>query len=161
MTMPNILHTETLDEALYNTIHRNDKPLKAIAEEIGMSASYLTRSALPDNEDSETGSGCRFPLKKLISLIRATGNFSVIDFVEHALGRVAFKLPVCRGEKDIVRQAMKATKEFGELMGEVSKAMDDRIITKPEREDIQREARHTIEAVCALLQMVKKGGSNV
>lgn len=56
----------TLKECLYATIHRNKKPLKLIAEEIGMSENYLTRSALPDLEESDTGSGCRFPLKKSI-----------------------------------------------------------------------------------------------
>jgi len=49
----------TLTEYLYSTIHRNKKPLKLIAEEIGVSDSYLTRAALPDQEDSDTGTGCR------------------------------------------------------------------------------------------------------
>lgn len=76
----------TLRECLYNTIHRSKKPLKVIAEEIGMSENYLTRAALPDPEESETGTGCRFPLKKLIQLIRATGDYSVLDNIEHSLG---------------------------------------------------------------------------
>lgn len=32
-----------LKDCLYRTIHRNEKPLKVIAEEIGMSENYLAR----------------------------------------------------------------------------------------------------------------------
>lgn len=111
----------TQQEALYQTIHKNKKPLKAIAEEIGVSANYLDRAALPDQEDSDTGTGCRFPLKKLIPLIRSTNDYSVLDVTEHSLGRVGILLPPPgkMSTAAICRLTMTSVKKFGDLVGEV------------------------------------------
>jgi hypothetical protein len=127
----------TLKDRLYDTIHRNHKPLKAIAEEIGMSENYLARAALPDQEESDTGSGCRFPLKKLIPLIRATDNFSVLDYIEDSLGRVAITIPTMKTtSKPVYRLAMKADKEFGELMAELESDLADGKLNTSEKERI-------------------------
>jgi hypothetical protein len=147
----------TLKECLYQTIHRNNKPLKAIAEEIGMAESYLTRSALPDPDESDTGTGCRFPLKKLIPLIHATGDFAVLDFIELSLGRVAFALPV--GKKDvngICRLALRSVKEFGELMAAIDKSMADSLLTVQETERIRREGYEAIQTIMTLIHAVEK-----
>lgn len=147
----------TIRECLYNTVHRNKKTLKAIAEEIGMSENYLTRAALPDAEDSETGTGCRFPLKKLIPLIRATNDFSVLDIIEHNLGRVGVPLPTPSGTltADICRSTMHSVKEFGELIGWIEKAVDDGKVTPAENEKIQREGYQAVQAILALLEVCK------
>ncbi len=148
----------TLTDCLYSTIHRNKKPLKVIAEEIGMSENYLTRAALPDQEDSETGTGCRFPLKKLIPLIRATNDFSVLDTIERNLGRVGVPLPTPSGAltADICRLTMHSVSEFGELIGWIEKAVDDGKVTPAENEKIQREGYQAVQAILALMEVCKK-----
>lgn len=146
----------TLRESLYNTIHRSKKPLKVIAEEIGISENYLTRAALPDLEDSDTGTGCRFPLKKLIPLIRATNDYSVLDHIEHSLGRFGVLLPPPAGTltADVCRLAMKSVTEFGELMAHVESAADHKI--KPvERENILREGYQAVQAIMSLMAACK------
>ena len=104
---------KTLRECLYETIHRtHGRSLKLIAEEIGMSQSYLTRAALPDHDEDEGGSGCRFPLNKLVPLIKATNNYSVLDSLEASVGRVAVAMP--KGESslhDVCRLAMQTVKK--------------------------------------------------
>jgi hypothetical protein len=145
-----------LRECLYKTIHRNHKPLKLIAMEVDMSENYLTRSALPDPEDSDTGTGCRFPLKKLIPLIRSTGDFSVLDCIEQSLGRVAFLLPPpSRNLPDVYRLTMVSVREFGELMAEVEKAVSDGSISQSELGRIQEEGYEAIAAVVTLLKSLE------
>lgn len=147
----------TLKDCLYSTIHRNRKPLKLIAEEIGMSENYLTRSALPDPEESDTGSGCRFPLKKLIPLIRATGDFSVLDLIEDSLGRVAIPVPRANESmKDICRLTMKSVKEFGELMAVLDASMTDGRLTKNEVASLQGEGYDAIQAITNLIHGIKR-----
>ena len=148
----------TIREALYSTIHRNKKPLKAIAEEIGISENYLTRAALPDAEDSDTGSGCRFPLKKLVPLVRATNDFAVLDVIERSLGRAGVMIPPAGKAKtaDICRLTMSSVKEFGEMVGEVEKSLRDNKIKTEERERIQREGYQALQAILALMAACKE-----
>lgn len=147
----------TLKDQLYSTLHRNTKPLKLIAEEIGVSENYLYRSALPDADESETGTGCRFPLKLLPALIRSTGNFAVLDFIEQSLGRVAFTLPSpdCR-LSDICRLAMIAVKEFGELMAEMEASIADNILAEDEKTRITKEGYDALQAINSLLESVQR-----
>jgi len=149
----------TLRDCLYRTIHRNQKPLKAIAEEIGMSENYLSRAALPDPEESETGTGCRFPLKRLIPLIRATGDFTVLDHIERSLGRVAVSLPAAApgSLRDVCRLALRAVSEFGDLMREIDKSMADQLVTAAEMERVQVEAHQAVAAIVRLIGAMENG----
>lgn len=147
----------TLRDCLYRTIHQNKKPLKAIAEEIGMSENYLTRAALPDADDSDTGTGCRFPLKKIIPLISATKDFSTLDFIENALGRVAIELPKASSNiDDICRIALRSVREFGQLMAEMDIALADKKITLAEKNRINKEGHEAMQAVMALIRAVER-----
>lgn len=149
--------TKTLKDELYETIHRNKKPLKAIADELDVSENYLTRAALPDQEDSETGTGCRFPLKKLIPLLRCTNDNRVLDYIESAVGRVAYSLPKAGASaKDLYRQAMRATKEFGELIGALEQALADDVLTEEEKLQILKDGYKAMQGQAALLEAVKK-----
>lgn len=142
----------TLRDTLYQTIHRNRKPLKLIAEEIGMSENYLTRAALPDHDEQESGSGCRFPLKKLIPLIRSTADYRILDHIEASLGRVAIVLPKAHHQEDqIVRLTMQSVKEFGELMSTLDESLSDGNLSKMEIANIVREGQHAIQAIVSLL----------
>lgn len=150
-------NTQTLTEALYNTVHRGAKALKVIAEEIGVSDSYLTRAALPDHDDCETGTGCRFPLKKLIPLIRSTDDYQVLDAIEASLGRVAITLPIgLASARDICAQSMRSSKEFGELMAAIGTALEDNKLTDAERDHICQVSYKLLAAVSALSAMVRK-----
>jgi hypothetical protein len=147
----------TLRECLYQTIHRNNKPLKLIAEEIGMSENYLTRAALPDQEDSDTGTGCRFPLKKLVPLIRATTDYSVLDHIEQSLGRVAITLPPLNDSlQDIYRLSMRSIKEFGELMAALDAGMADGRLTDKEISDLKKEGYEAVQAIATLINALEK-----
>lgn len=145
----------SLKDALYKTIHNCKLPIEALAEEVGMAASYLYRSALPDPDtDGTDASGVRFPLKKVIPLIRATGDFQVMDYLERTLGRVAVVVKA-DGEKStaaLANQAIFAAAEFGDLMREINHSLGDGKLTQDERDRIQVEGW---EAVIAIVQLLK------
>jgi hypothetical protein len=146
----------TLKDCLYRTLHQNHKPLKAIAEELSMSVSYLTRTALPDQEESDTGSGCNFPLKKLIPLVHATGDFTVLDFIEQSLGRMSVVLPDPSANiSDICRLTMTSVREFGHMMSEIESGIADGKITERERERILKEGHEAIQAIMNLIYTLK------
>jgi hypothetical protein len=147
---------KTLTDCLYDTIHQSNKSIEVIAEEIGVSSSYLYNSARPDQEDSDTGTGCRFPLKKLIPLVRSTRNYCTLDHIENALGRVAITIPTGNESLDgIYKLTMQAVQEFGELMSEVSKSVTDGRLKSRERERIELEGYEAIQAIVALIEAVK------
>ena len=58
---------------LHLTVHSSKKSVEEIADECGISTSYLYRSCL------EGDSGCKFPLELLIPLMRSTGDYRVLD----------------------------------------------------------------------------------
>lgn len=149
---------KTLKECLYETVHRNKKPLKSIAEEIGMSENYLTRACLPDQEESDTGSGCRYPLKKLIPLIRATGDYATLDFIERSLGRVAITLPesfTTGNIQSICHLALRSVTEFGHLMAQVDSSIGDQFITPAEKEVVVKEGYEAIQAIISLVKYIE------
>lgn len=147
----------TLKDNLYRTIHQNKKSLKAIAEEIGMSENYLYRSALPDTDESDTGTGCRFPINKMIPLIRSTDDFSVLDYIERNLGRVAIAIPPKRQKplSDMCRSTVRATAAFGELVSTIEKSLADGTMEKSECDLIQDEGYKAIQTILALMQLSK------
>jgi len=153
----------TLKSILYEIIHKHpEKSLEQLAEEVGMSPSYLTRAALPDKDDVENpdlATGCRFPLKKLIPITRASGDFRLLDHIESALGRVAFELPKNRpGMEKLYAELSKSIKEFGELVRVIGDSMDDGKITAAEREQCKKEGYDLIQAVALLLYTLDPKG---
>jgi hypothetical protein len=146
----------TLKDALYNTIHRHPRlTVEQIAEQLDMSSSYLYRSCLPDlDTDGPNASGVRFMLKKLVPLIRVTGDMQVMDLMERELGRVAVHIPPATPEqpsKDLERQALNAAKEFGELMQEVYESTKDQELQPDEKKRIVKEGYEAIQAIMALI----------
>ncbi|MGK9367549.1 phage regulatory CII family protein [Melioribacter sp. Ez-97] len=101
----------SLKEALYNTIHRNKKSINEIAEECSCSASVLYRYCA----DEDTTSYADFPLRRLIPLLNATNDDSILDYLEARRGRIAFRIPKVAIKKMdegvIVEEYQKATIE--------------------------------------------------
>ena len=143
---------------LYETIHRNkDRSLKLIAEEIGVSQSYLTRAALPDQDEEEGVLGVDFPLNKLVPLIKATNDYSVLDSLEASVGRVAVAMP--KGESslhDVCRLAMQSVKKFGDLMGIVGQGMANEGLLPDEKKKIKKEGYEALAAITALLMAIEQ-----
>lgn len=147
-----------LKDHIYQTIHKNRKPLKLIAYEMDICESYLTKHALPDPEERKTGSGCNFPLKRLVDLIKCTGNYEILDHIEEDLGRVGIFLPPPEmSDRRIYKQAMQTVKEFGQMMSKLDEHMVDGELTGQEIEEITNEGNGAVQAIVTLLHGLKAG----
>lgn len=100
--------TETIKNILYSTIHRNKKTVAEIADETGISASYLYRAGLPLDE-----SGVKFPIDYAIPLMKATKDYSLLKHITHLCGFILVKVPSFTNSKmddiDIVDSYQYAT----------------------------------------------------
>jgi len=143
------IHTiATLPDAIYETVHHNNVPLRRIADAMGIEPSTLTRYAL----DGE--SGAPMPAYRIEALVLASKSFLVLDFIEKSLGRIAFQLPPTgsRQTKDIAILTIQALKEFGEFLQEIEKALNnDGKICAEEYKKIQWESYHAIQKILELI----------
>jgi hypothetical protein len=139
----------TLKEAVYETVHHSEKPLKLIAEEIGMGISHLTRAALPE----ENGTGCNLPSEKITPIIRSTNKYTILDVLEQSVGRVGIKLPDYDKvpKADICQLTMKSMVEYGELIKEIEKAIAENKIKPDEQKRIMKEGYDAVQAILTLM----------
>ncbi len=86
---------QDIKDVLYQTVHQNKKPVKQIADEIGISSNYLYRSALPDDE-----SGVKFPVQLLLPLMKSTGDYSMLKHIAKLSGYVLIKMPKMHADKN-------------------------------------------------------------
>ena len=85
---------DTIKTVLYNTVHRNKKPVAQIADETGISANYLYRAGLPVDE-----SGVRFPVDYLVPLMKSTKDFSVLRHLARLCGFFLVREPRYKASK--------------------------------------------------------------
>ncbi|MHC1736859.1 MAG: phage regulatory CII family protein [Ignavibacteriaceae bacterium] len=98
----------TIKTVLYRTIHRNKKSVEQIADEMGISSSYLYRAGLPTDE-----SGVKFPVEHITPLIRATKDNSILEHLAMLNGFILVKVPKYKNSKvdeiDMVDEYQEAT----------------------------------------------------
>jgi hypothetical protein len=76
-----------LKAVLYFVVHGAKKSVAQIADDCGISQSYLYRACL------EGEAGCRFPLELLLPLMQSTGDFALLDHLNARAGRITVSLP--------------------------------------------------------------------
>lgn len=104
-----------LKTQLYFTVHGASKSVQQLADEMGISASYLYRACL-DNDES----GCRFPLDLLLALLNATGDYRILDHLNARCNRITVSLPrVGRLKKKEPQVINEVTRNFHDVMGRV------------------------------------------
>jgi hypothetical protein len=109
--------TQSLKTLLYTTIHRNAKSVAQLADETGISPSYLYRAGLPTDE-----SGVKFPIEHLIPLMKSSGDYSVLKYLNRLCGFLTVRAP--RGFHD-KRDEVDAVNEYNTLCSAASKLLMD------------------------------------
>lgn len=84
---------KTIKKELYQTIHRNNKSIDQIADEIGVSANSIYRYCL------EGESGSEMPLSRLVPLMKATKNFELLTHIARICGFLVVKIPKVSANK--------------------------------------------------------------
>lgn len=78
----------TLQEAIYGTIRENKRPIKELADDIGVSEELLYKySGKPDESKFYQY------IRRLLQIMTATGDNSILDYLEYKRGCIAIKLP--------------------------------------------------------------------
>lgn len=85
--------TQDIKRAIYETIHRGEHSVEEIAALMGVKAVSLYRYGI----DSVAGS--EMPLSRLIPLMRATNNYSILHRIANLCGFILVKVPRFRNRK--------------------------------------------------------------
>ena len=111
---------------------------KEIASELGVSLSLVYKWA---QEQSESGSGSRNPLDRLLEVIRLTGELRLVDWLCEKNNGYFVRNPSSSCQKGF--QVLPATNEivaqFSGLLSRISQAALDNSITLDEAEEIREQ----------------------
>ena len=109
-------------------------PVKALAPEIGKAESTL-RNELTQQD------GYKLGLLTAYQILKITKDYRALDRLERLLGRVAFPLPVATPDNmpDLMVLVGRLSKEFGDHMQEIAKALKDGKIDKGEARKCHKE----------------------
>ncbi len=141
----------TLKEAVHQVIDNSPIPTRQLAEELGISYSYLMNAANPDQPEF------KLPARLLIPLTRITGDYSAINFIENSLGRTALKLQKNNSNlKDIQAELLDAVGSFGDLAKKAADALADGRISSVEAAEIERQGYHLVNEVLEFLQAIER-----
>lgn len=112
------LTPKTYNEAVYEVVHHSNIPPKQIADALGVGESTLYNAANPHMDEPTLAR------KHIIPITRLTRNYAILDYMEHACGRVGFEIPRCGGSfSEVAREAAVATERFGRLLHEIGAAL--------------------------------------
>ena len=111
---------------------------KAVASELGVSLSLVYKWA---QEQSETGSGSRNPLDRLLEIIRLTEEPRIIEWLcEKSDGYFVRNPPSsCEQGFEVLPATNEIVAQFSELLSQISQAALDRSITLDEAKDIRAQ----------------------
>ena len=111
--------------------------IKHISSEIGVSSSLIYKWSQPYDG---TGSGSKNPLDRIVELINAAEDPSIIEWICENSGGYFVRNPESKQEENY--EVMPATNEivsqFSALLGEISQAAQDNTIEKRESERIRQ-----------------------
>lgn len=133
---------ETLGEALYCLARHSKVALKAIAEAIGKTPTYLANATNPDLDTVQ------FQAAVLVPAMKAADNYTPLHFLAHQCGFFLLPMPTMSDEHSDVRQKfMKAAKEFGDVSEAINLALADDECDDKELAHFDRQLAEHMEAM--------------
>ena len=123
-------------EALKHAFERTSP--KEIASELGISLSLVYKWA---QEQSETGSGSRNPLDRLLEIIRLTEDVRIVEWLCHRCGGYFVRNPKssCEDGLEVLPATSEILDQFSLLLHRISRAAQDNSITQNEAEEIRMQ----------------------
>ena len=109
---------------------------KAIAAELGVSLSLVYKWA---QEQSESGSGSRNPLDRLLEIVRLTEDPRIVEWLCHRCGGYFVRNPesTCQNGFQVLPATSEIIDQFSQLLHRISQAALDNSITPDEAEEIR------------------------
>ena len=109
---------------------------KAVAAELGISLSLVYKWA---QEQSESGSGSRNPLDRLLEIVRLTEDPRIVEWFCHRCGGYFVRNPksTCQEGFAVLPATSEIIDQFSQLLHRISQAALDNSITPDEAEEIR------------------------
>ncbi|MFH1059214.1 MAG: phage regulatory CII family protein [Pseudomonadota bacterium] len=117
----------TLFKLIHEMPFRSGVSLEELAEAAGKGYKTLSREMYPDDHRAKLG------LDTLIYITDRCKDFAALDYVEEALGRVAFELPRSSGLRGIHKSMAAAAKECGEVLQQLCSDLADGHLDEAEK----------------------------
>lgn len=110
---------------------------KVISSELGVSLSLVYKWA---QEQTESGSGSRNPLDRILEIIRLTGDIRLLEWICQMCGGYFVKNPPanCAGDMEVFPATNEIVAQFSSVLTRISKAAEDDSITPDEAEEIRQ-----------------------
>ncbi|MBK1681453.1 phage regulatory CII family protein [Rhodocyclus tenuis] len=135
-------------EAAHATV-REYKDTEALAKAIGVTSAQMLRNKVNVSEDKKH----HLTLREAELLMKETGNPRILHALASEIGGIYVPTPKNgnAGSLSIVSDISKMSKEFGALVEEVSKDIEDGIVTKNELKRIEADADKLRRALSSLI----------
>ena len=138
-----------LIQKIYKTVHRNKKTVYQIADEIGLSSNSLYKWAL------EGKSGTNLPLKWLVPLMKAAGDYSILKYIAALCGFILVKIPrIAISKKD----AFELREEYQEVTSKAQSSLKN-FFDKPDPKnyaEVQQALQEVMEKSASAQKYTKK-----
>ncbi len=120
---------------------------KEVAAELAVSLSLVYKWTQPN---TELGSGSRNPLDRIVEIMRVTKDPRIMNWLCEQAGGYFVRNPESSCEKgyEVMPATTEIVKQFGALLGEISRAALDNVITEEESEKI----RHIWDALKSYIE---------
>lgn len=141
---------ETLREALSSFAKQAPMTLKRQAELLGIAESTFANSINPHISD------VHYHLRHLIPHTLLLQDFTLLDYLESCVGRVAFQVPDAPEHiSDLPAELAALLKRFGELVLATGTALEDGRVQRNDVKRIEREVNDLVRQLMAYLKAVK------
>ncbi len=138
----------TLIEAIWQTVNRGRLTPDQLEDEIGYSASALKRAGL----DGESGAG--FNLRKLIPLMKAQGDFTILEHLAHHCGFILIPIPKSGKSK---KERIISVSEYQVLVTAATNVLVKYVNQGASREEAIEHLYSTLKSTAEMLEEVKAG----
>jgi len=140
-----------LSDAVYCVLHHSERPLKEIAETVGVRSGYLMDAANPDREDTQ------FQARLIAPVTRVSDNDAIIVQLARDCGGAFVRTPVLTGKHaDITVQTARILREVADVIQAPAAALaSDAHIDAGECVDIDKQIDEAVSALLALKAIVR------
>ncbi len=142
---------ETLKEVLHRWAKGSRFTLARQADQLNIPKSTLSNACNPDVTD------CHYQLRWLVPHTVMLGDYTLLDWLESCVGRVAFRIPeVPTKYSDFRRELSRSVREFGELLDAVGTALEDSHVSSEELVRIEQEGNDVVRQTMTFLESLRQ-----
>jgi hypothetical protein len=138
----------TLTEAIWETVNRGRFTPEQLEDDIGYSASSLKRAGL----DGESGAGLN--IRKLIPLMKAQGDYTILEHLAHHCGFILTPFP--RGGKS-KKERISSVSEYQVLVTAATNVLVKFINQGSSQEEAIEQLYKVLKSTTEMLEDVKAG----